>query len=104
LNLLDNAVKFGPPGQLVTIDVRARGGAVVLSVQDEGPGVPAAERQRIFKAFERGRRTNGSGGAGIGLAVVQQIVDAHGGDITVDNVDARGARFTVALPPASRAG
>jgi signal transduction histidine kinase len=104
LNLLDNAVKFGPAGQLVTIDLRSQAEAVLLSVEDEGPGVPETERQRIFKAFERGRRTNGSGGAGIGLAVVQQIVRAHRGEITVANRDLRGARFTVALPLAGHAG
>ena len=69
LNLLDNAVKFGPSGQTITVRVAREGNAASVTVDDAGPGVPLNDRGRIFEAFERGRGTNGSGGAGIGLSV-----------------------------------
>jgi signal transduction histidine kinase len=103
LNLLDNAVKFGPAGQTVTIRVAHDGDAAVLTVDDSGPGVPPAERQRIFKAFERGRETHGTGGAGIGLAVVHEIVTAHHGQVVVENIATGGARFRIMLPLTSHA-
>jgi signal transduction histidine kinase len=102
LNLLDNAVKFGPPGQTIAVQVATSGDSVVLTVDDAGPGVEAAERKRIFEAFERGRQTSGTGGAGIGLAVIRQIVLAHGGDVAVGAAPLGGARFTVTLPLAAR--
>ncbi len=104
LNLLDNAVKFGPAGQVITVRVAADNGVAVLTVDDGGPGVPVADRQRIFTAFERGRETKGTGGAGIGLAVVKQIIDAHRGDVSVEDLPEGGARFRVVLPQADGAG
>ena len=98
LNLLDNAVKFGPAGQTVTVGVARDGDSAVLTVDDSGPGVPLAERRRIFKAFERGRETTGTGGAGIGLAVVNEIVAAHHGHVAVENMPTGGARFRISLP------
>ena len=78
LNLLDNAVKYGPSDQTVFVGVTRSADAALLTVKDGGPGVNPADRERIFHAFVRGRGTNGTGGAGIGLAVVRQIVEAHG--------------------------
>ena len=98
LNLLYNAVKFGPAGQTVKVCVHAGGAEAALQVIDEGPGVRIADRERIFHPFERGRDTRGTGGAGIGLAVVAQVVAAHGGRITADDAPGGGARFTVHLP------
>jgi signal transduction histidine kinase len=103
LNLLDNAVKFGPTGQVVTVRVAAEAGVAVLTVDDGGPGVPVGDRERIFNAFERGRETNGTGGAGIGLAVVKQIVEAHCGSVSVEERPEGGARFRVVLPQADAA-
>jgi signal transduction histidine kinase len=97
LNLLDNAVKFGPPGGTVTVSLRVDEGVANLSVEDEGPGVPAGERRRIFEPFERGALRD-SGGAGIGLAVVHQIVAEHGGTVRVEDAPSGGARFVVAVP------
>ena len=114
LNLLDNAVKFGPTDDVVTVALETRHGSARLIVEDRGHGVPAAERQRIFEPFERGRAPGGAGGAGIGLAVVRQIAAEHGGTVAVEDGASGGARFIVTLPglagdardtaPAARAG
>lgn len=101
LNLLDNAVRYGPSGQTVTVSTRAADDAWTLEVVDEGPGVPANERERIFAPYYRMARDAGGavGGTGIGLAVVHQLVTAHGGDVRVDSAtDATGARFIVTMP------
>jgi signal transduction histidine kinase len=100
LNLLDNAVKFGPPGQTVRVALDISEDQAQLVVEDHGPGIPAADRRRIFKAFERGRATHGAGGAGIGLAVVSQIVGAHGGAVAIEPAATGGARFIISLPVA----
>jgi len=97
LNLLDNAVKFGPPDEIVLVSLETSGATARLTVEDRGAGIPAADRRRIFEPFERGE-ARGSGGAGIGLAVVRRIVTEHGGTVTVEDVAAGGARFVVSLP------
>src|SRR5688500_11842315 len=98
LNLLDNAVKFGPTDDVVTVALETHDGSARLIVEDHGHGVPTAERQRIFEPFERGRAPGGAGGAGIGLAVVRQIVAEHGGTVAVEDDASGGARFIVTLP------
>jgi signal transduction histidine kinase len=97
LNLLDNAVKFGPADDTVAVSLETTNGAARIAVEDSGDGVPLADRRRIFDQFERGR-TGGAGGAGIGLSVVQQIVQAHHGEVSVEDGAAGGARFVVVLP------
>jgi signal transduction histidine kinase len=97
LNLLDNAVKFGPADSLVTVSLERAQGMARIAVDDRGNGVPAADRRRIFEQFER-RAVGHVGGAGIGLAVVEQIVRAHRGTVTVEDSAAGGARFVVLLP------
>jgi signal transduction histidine kinase len=111
LNLLDNAVKYGPVGQTVRVRVRSAGGdersaghaettdAIRLSVIDEGPGVPAAERDAIWRPFHRGSAArDGAGGSGIGLTIVKEIVEEHGGRVWVEDGAAGGAAFVVELP------
>lgn len=97
LNFLENAVKYGPRGQTVTLGVVANQGRVRISVSDEGPGVPDAERDAIWNAFERGTaaRTSGAGGSGIGLSVVRDLVTQHGGTAWVESPPEGGARFVV---------
>ncbi len=101
LNFLDNAVKYGPAGQTVAVGaVRAEGAARVF-VEDEGPGVPPADRARVWEPYTRldreGERI--SGGSGIGLAVVRDLVRLHGGRVWVEaGTDGRGARFVAELP------
>jgi signal transduction histidine kinase len=103
LNLLDNAVRYGPSGQDVTITTRAEAESWTLEVSDEGPGIPADERERIFTPYYRMARDTGGavGGTGIGLAVVRRLVDEHGGRVHVASANgdgSAGARFVVALP------
>jgi signal transduction histidine kinase len=100
LNLLDNAVKYGPAGQTVTVALACAGDRARVTVEDEGPGVPAAERARIFEPFYRLDR-GGDGadtGSGIGLAVVRELVERHGGRVWVEAAARGGARFIVDLP------
>lgn len=100
LNLLDNAVKYGPTGQRVEVAVERRGAEVRIRVDDEGPGIPAADRGRIWRPYHRLSREaeNASGGSGIGLAVVQDVAAAHGGAASVEDAPGRGARFVISLP------
>ncbi len=99
-NLISNAVKYSPEeGRLeIRLDTNPDGGAI-LTVRDEGPGVPEAERERIFEAFYRGRHPEQERikGSGLGLAIVREFVIAHGGGIHVEDADP-GARFVVYLP------
>ncbi|MEV6319961.1 ATP-binding protein [Nocardia sp. NPDC051787] len=94
LNLLDNAARHGPAGGEVRIAVRVSQGEVVIDVEDDGPGIPPAERARVFDRFTRGGRTVG-GGTGLGLAISRWVVDLHGGTIAVADP---GSRIRVVLP------
>jgi signal transduction histidine kinase len=100
LNLLDNAVKYGPAGQAVRVQLTTAGGRARLSVEDEGPGIPAAQRKRIWTPFFRLQRDVSSAvaGSGIGLAVVRELVVRSGGTVCVDEASTRGARFVIELP------
>jgi signal transduction histidine kinase len=106
LNLLDNAVRYGPPRQNVTITTSSAGDTWTLEVADEGPGVPLDESERIFDPYYRMTRDAGGavGGTGIGLAVVRRLVKEHRGRVYVvpaNGDGATGARFVVALPIAA---
>jgi two-component system, OmpR family, sensor histidine kinase CiaH len=100
LILVDNAIDHSPAGETITVRVRQSAGDVVIDVDDRGPGIPPAERERIFEPFTRlsGTTRHGSGGTGLGLAIARRIVDAHGGTIRADSPAGGGARFTVTLP------
>lgn len=95
-NLLDNAIKYGE-GTPIDLTVRAEADAAVLTVEDRGPGVPEEKRDRIFDRFERAASHN-HGGLGLGLYVSREIVEAHGGTISVDARPGGGASFMVRLP------
>ena len=103
LNLLDNAVKYGPEGQTITVNAAMEGGAFRLSVEDEGSGVPHHERQRIWEPYQRldADTKQPATGTGIGLVVVRDLVDLHGGKAWVENTTDGGARFVVELPGVS---
>jgi signal transduction histidine kinase len=100
LVLVDNAIDHSPKGGVVTVRARAVGGSAVIDVDDQGPGIPATERERIFEPFTRlsGTTRHGSGGTGLGLAIARRIADAHGGTIVAGSPGGQGARFTVTLP------
>jgi signal transduction histidine kinase len=101
LNLLDNAVKYGPAGQTVTVGAAAGpDGAARLWVDDCGPGVPRADRERVWDRFWRLERDRGSAiaGSGIGLAVVRELAGLHHGRTWVEDAASGGSRFVVELP------
>ena len=105
LNLLDNAVKYGPRGQTITVGTSAAGDKVRFWVQDQGPGIPERERERVWASFYRLERDANSAvaGSGIGLFVVRELARLHGGDAWVESGPSAGARFVVELPSAPRA-
>lgn len=104
LNLLDNAVKYGPPEQCVRTRVTHDRDAVHVIVEDEGPGIAPADRERIWQPFERAETTS-TGGSGLGLTIVRELTEAMSGRVRCEAVtaDGRGARFIVTLPTARAA-
>ncbi|MGI8616748.1 MAG: PAS domain-containing sensor histidine kinase [Actinomycetota bacterium] len=102
-NLLVNAVKHTPPTATIWVGARRVPDGVVLRVEDDGPGVAADERDRLFEPFERGERAAPSPGLGVGLSLVARFADAHGGRAWVEDREGGGASFRVLFPdPTSR--
>jgi two-component system, OmpR family, sensor kinase len=100
-NLLDNAVRHTPPGGRVRLTASRVDGAVVLEVADTGPGFPAETLAHPFEPFARASTVRGrEGGAGLGMAIVRAVVEAHGGSVTLDNPDDGGARVRLRFPEA----
>jgi signal transduction histidine kinase len=99
-NLLENAVKYSPAGTHIQVRVELREQRVEISVEDEGMGIPKAEQGRIFSRFYRGEaaRVSGTRGTGIGLALVKEIAEGHGGSARVESEPAKGSVFTLSLP------
>ena len=99
-NLLSNAIKFTPRGGTIAINARGERDQLVLDVIDSGPGIPVDERNRIFEAFYQGKTPQGGHvkGTGIGLSVVTEFVNAHGGSIEILEAPSGGAHFRVRLP------
>ena len=100
LNLLDNAIKYGPAGQTVTVTVDRLGGRARLMVCDQGPGVPLGERHRVWQPFQRLERDvhSAAAGSGIGLYVVRELAAMQHGDVWIDTAPQGGACFGVAFP------
>jgi signal transduction histidine kinase len=99
INLLDNAIKYGPAGQTVTVRAARDNGTAILTVDDQGLGIPERDRANVWQKFYRLSRDRGTHktGSGIGLAVVREIVERHGGSCRVEDAPAGGARFVIAL-------
>jgi signal transduction histidine kinase len=101
VNLIDNAIKHSAKGQTVRLELGQEDhGSVNIAVSDDGPGIPAAEQEKIFERFYRlgSELRRETQGIGIGLSIVKHIVTAHGGRVTVESAPGRGSRFTIILP------
>lgn len=96
-NLVDNAIKYGTRARVAIVDPP---GQLIVTIDDDGPGIPESERETVFEPFYRceGSRNRGTGGTGLGLTIARTAVRAHGGDITLGRADADGLRVRVALP------
>lgn len=100
-HLLDNAVKYSPPSSPISISADAHGQMVVIRVRNEGSGIAEAEQARIFEKFYRGAEARPQvGGTGMGLAIAQEIVRAHGGDLRLESNPGKGSEFFVCFPVA----
>lgn len=97
-NLVDNACKYTPAGGRIDVRVVVDGGRAVLTVSDNGPGVPESEQARIWERLYRGDKSRSEAGLGLGLSLVRAVVVAHGGEVAVRNAPAGGAVFEVRLP------
>ena len=97
-NLLGNAIKFTPAGGRVRLNARRQRHTVLLSVADDGPGIPPEELPRLSERHFRGTRTRGIDGAGLGLFIVRAVVEAHGGTMRIDSSVGEGTAVTVSLP------
>jgi heavy metal sensor kinase len=97
-NLLDNAIKYTPPGGSIRVEATAVADRVAIRVADTGLGIEAADLPRIFERYYRGDKSRTQEGSGLGLSLCQSIVRAHGGEIQVDSTPGKGSTFTVLLP------
>jgi two-component system, OmpR family, sensor kinase len=102
VNLIENALRHTPPGTHVHAALGSAGDDVVLTVEDDGPGIPDELRPRLFERFVRGRGDSG-GGSGLGLSIVRAVTVSHGGSVAIERASSGGARFVVQLPAASAA-
>jgi len=103
INLLDNAIKFTPPGGKISVCVEEKGECVYIAVEDTGIGIPPESLSKIFDRFHQVQKEEKreSEGMGIGLAIVKSFVELHGGEVSVQSEPEKGSRFTVKLPKTS---
>jgi signal transduction histidine kinase len=99
-NLLSNAVKYSPNGRLIRVEAKTQAKQLLITVQDQGIGIPAQDLARLFERYHRGSNVKGIVGTGIGLYLVKVVVSLHGGDVLVESTEREGSRFIVKLPMA----
>jgi two-component system, OmpR family, sensor kinase len=97
-NVLSNAVKYSPAGGLIRVAAAHEGAQVAVVIEDNGIGIPEADRERVFERYYRGSNTSGIVGTGVGLSLVKTIADLHKGVIALHSFEGEGSRFTVRLP------
>jgi signal transduction histidine kinase len=97
-NLVGNAIKYSPSPSPISIEIRQNGPLAVLDVEDRGVGIPAEERERVFRRFVRGSSAKGTEGLGLGLSLVAEVARWHGGSVSVEDARGGGALFHFALP------
>jgi len=100
INLIHNAIKYSDPNSIINVYSEAKGDRVVISVQDSGIGIPEKDLLRIFERFYRvdKARSKNLGGTGLGLSIVKHIVQAHGGDVSVESTEGVGSTFSFSIP------
>ncbi len=96
--LIDNALNYSPEGGTVTVRVTLHGRAVAIRVEDQGPGIAPAERERIFERFARGAETGKRRGFGLGLSLVRELAERAGGTVAIERTSAEGTVFLLSLP------
>jgi signal transduction histidine kinase len=100
-NIVANAVRYSPGGPVVDVSVKVEDAAVSVVIEDQGIGIPVAERQRVFEPYYRCSNATGIGGHGLGLYIVKKLIDLHQGTVAVDGGEGdAGSRFVVRLPTA----
>jgi signal transduction histidine kinase len=97
-NLLSNAIKYSPNGGHVSLELSCENQQIIFCVRDEGIGITAEDREKLFQQFERGANVGKIKGSGLGLCIVKHIVDLHGGTISVESAIGKGTTFIVTLP------
>ncbi len=104
LNLVRNAIAHTPPGGVITLGAKRAGESVMLTVSDTGAGIAQKDQERVFQPFERAHQGTGKNrGAGLGLTLVRNIVEMHGGSVLLDSDEGTGATFTITLPVGTQA-
>jgi two-component system sensor histidine kinase KdpD len=101
VNLLENALKYSPPDEVVRVSVTGTPSEALVRVIDHGPGFPPADAERIFEPFQRGQGSGGTRGAGLGLAIARGFAQANGGRVWAESRSGQGATFVLALPVAA---
>lgn len=98
VNLVHNAIKYSPEGADLELEAVRDRDLLLLSVTDQGPGIPRDQAERIFERFFKTDRARSSGGTGLGLSIARHLVEAHGGKIWVETIEGEGSRFTFSIP------
>ncbi len=101
-NLIDNALRYCPPGSRIDVSWGQQDGQLWWAVEDDGPGIPPTERERVFERFERGQAAHDVAGSGLGLAIAREVAARHGGSLRLElPASGQGCRFVMALPLAA---